>query len=150
MIDTDTPDDDRALAALEKIHVDCGVTLTKEEIIEFISEPIYLGPPARLSKPKRGPHSRDTQYQQSFERRKGLYQRLVRNSKSARAGGSANKSAAQPVQLEIARLAKKLVGTIQRHKLASTIYAILWANKVIKLPPDLRTVRAHLKKIIAA
>lgn len=148
MID-DADDDSRALAAMKAIHSKGGDELTRSEAVEFIRRPVYLGAPLRVKKPKRGPHSLDTQYQKYFEMRKGLYQRLVRNPQSSLVGGEANQMTVEPIHQEIKRLAMKLKGSIQIRKMASTIYAILWADESIKRPPDVRTIREILKKISA-
>lgn len=72
-------DDARAaIVAMTVIQETGGTPLSTAETVAFVEQPIYLGTPSRAPKPKAGPWSRDTQYDPSFLRRKGLFQKLVR------------------------------------------------------------------------
>ena len=52
--------------------------LSREEEIVFILRPIFMGSPMPLPAKSRGRKPKRNQYDLAYERRKGLYQRLVR------------------------------------------------------------------------
>ncbi|TVO65935.1 hypothetical protein [Denitromonas ohlonensis] len=74
------PDDEGladALAAINATHTNGGRLLSKQDAIEFITKPIYLGHPKTAPYRGRGRRPTRTQYDDALDRRKGPYQRLV-------------------------------------------------------------------------
>jgi hypothetical protein len=68
---------DAALNVIKAILRAGGRVMSKDEIIDFIQRPMLLGKPQEDSS-RRGPKSRKSQYDRAYERRKGLYHKLVR------------------------------------------------------------------------
>lgn len=71
-------DEAEALQTIKEAHATGGQKMGVDEQIEFITRPLYLGPPALIPRGKRGPKTKRTQYDLALERRKGPFQRLVR------------------------------------------------------------------------
>lgn len=75
---------DAATQAIRAIHGTGGVPLSKQETIDFITRPFYLGPPELVKRDPRGRKRKTlrTQYEEAFDRRKNLYRKLVKNPKA--------------------------------------------------------------------
>lgn len=126
-----------------------GATLlSNEEAIEFITRPIYyMGFPNRLPAKARGRKPARTQYDLAYERRKGLYQKLVRLPQSRIKAADARRMIGNTTRDLILRIAAKLAPTTPRHKLASEILRYL--HKHPHLPQsDATTVRRIIKESI--
>lgn len=111
--------------------------LSREEVIEFISRPIYMGYPMPLLAKSRGRKPKRTQYDLAYELRKGLYQRLVRLPQN-RLGKTGGGYVPMDKILEIARkvpMKCKRVGKIKEQ---------LQLNKLAC--PDDSTIRKILRK----
>jgi hypothetical protein len=78
-------DEQAALALIKKIHAAGGQRLTKDEVLEFIAKPVYMGPVERLPAGKRGKRTKRTQYDEATTRRKRVYHKLKRLPESGAA-----------------------------------------------------------------
>jgi len=139
----DTKDDpEAAIAEIKKILAAGGNKLSKQEVIEFINRPIDMGFPRRIESRGRGPKPKRTQYDDAFNRRRGLYQRLVRLPKLRTGTGYVDVS-------EIKNLAIRLLRQgIKRHSLCKQIEYCL--AKDSKPCPDRSTLTRIMKRPIPA
>lgn len=95
-IDADVPADDRAsplselnrllelrdgpaqpLDIIKDVHRLGGNLLSKEELVELLKRPVWMGAPVQRRQSGAGRPSRKSQYDLAAERRKDLYRRLV-------------------------------------------------------------------------
>jgi hypothetical protein len=135
-------DFDAAIAAIKAIHAAGGRKLSESETIEFVTRPIYLGPPKRL-KPKgvgRGPQSRDNQYDKAVDRRKLIFHKLVRNPRSSIK--AAQKT--QPMRDRIIFFATGLSKKVSRSKRVTAVLDRLNAHGHY---PSRSTVQRVLRKL---
>lgn len=108
--------------------------LSREETIEFISRPIFMGHPMPLPAKSRGRKPTRTQYDLAYERRKGMYQRLVRLPKLQLGNGYMPKK-------EILKIASKIPMKCKRAT------AVKQKLDLLGLPsPDISKIRAFLRK----
>lgn len=133
---------DAAALRIKAIHAEGRQTPTRAEVIELLERPIYLGMPKPIPPKKRGrkPKQVRTQYDVSYQRRRGLIYRLKRLP-SLRVG-------VRTIQHgEIERLFQERLdrGTVPR-KLVSAVLAALQKDPT-KPRPDPRTLRRILAKM---
>ena len=126
-----------ALNALKRAHVSGGREFSKSEAIDEITKPRYLGPPATVSKSKRGPKTKRTQYDLAYDRRKDLYRRLVRLPALRLGSGYVNEE-------EILALAAELSQTTPTRHLVREVQKTLELRRGIT--PDESTTRKVLRK----
>lgn len=79
------------LPALKDALLKHGRELSKEEAIEFLQRPIWLGPPKLVARGKRGPQSKRNQYDLAVARRREPLRRLKKLP--AQSGKAAKKAA---------------------------------------------------------
>jgi len=94
-------DPDAVAVLISEIHADGGQLLTNDQVVEFISRPIYLGSANHLGHyhvradgvitfvsdtARRGPKSKKSKYDLAYERRQDIYRRLVKLKKGVRLG----------------------------------------------------------------
>ena len=117
----------------------------------FLLRMPYLGPPQRVPAPERGPHPLDTQYTAAFERRKGLFHRLVRNPMSAKAGGMKARTIGkrEAIRNHVEWWAETLMRSVEtkRTSRASLVGAILRRCRMKYKTVSESTVRRVLKEM---
>ena len=125
-----------ALDAIKAIHALGGTRLPKAETVEFISMPVYLGPPepAKLTAKgtpvktgQSGPKSKRTQYDDACDRRKNLYRRLV-TAPNARRIVSVEKICEVFDSLVAKTSSRELIGAIEHHLVRLGMVASTRAN----------------------
>jgi len=129
--------DDEVLAAMRAVHADGGRVLSRDEAIAFIAKPIHLGRPKTRPYAGRGRRPTRTQYDEAGDRRKGLYQRLVRLPSLRLDSGDV------PHKL-IVDIARRLQPKIAKRDLARVVEQALASKRIA--PPHRDTIRRHLKK----
>jgi len=129
--------DDEVLAAMRDALADGGRALSRDEAIAFIAKPINLGRPQTPPYAGRGRRPTRTQYDEAGDRRKGLYQRLVRLPSLRLDSGDV------PHNL-IVDIARRLQPTAAKRDLARLVEQTLAGKRIA--PPHRDTIRRHLKK----
>jgi hypothetical protein len=133
-------DETDVLRAIREIHAAGGRVLTREETLEFITRPYYLGPPEPLPSGKRGPKTKRTQYDAAYERRKGLFHRLKRLPDSRKLAGDPLRD-----RVEAAALAEL---ALHPDKPARTLSRRVWLALTKKgFIHDIGTIRRNLKSL---
>ncbi|MBF3536946.1 hypothetical protein [Burkholderia pseudomallei] len=136
-------DEPEALRRIKELRAAGGTPLTRDETVEFITRPIWMGypePQNQQSEPKRRgrPAKRvRTQYDHAIDRRKDLYRRLVKLPNVRTGKGYIDRTDIER-RLEECR-AKK----VPRHKWVSTTCASLERDGK---PCEERTVRRVKKE----
>lgn len=76
----ETSDLDAALTLIKEAHRTGGIRFSVEETRDFLMRPVWLGAPTAQPRGKRGPAKKAvvTQYDLAYQRRKGLYHKIVR------------------------------------------------------------------------
>lgn len=117
--------------------------LSREEVVEFIAKPVYMGTPERIPAKRRGPKQKRTQYDEAYDRRKGLYHRLVRLPKT---GTTACRSKGDALRDSIRKYAEELAEhSAPQHKLVSAISRRMTRDRI--QPPDDSTLRKKLREL---
>jgi len=114
-----------ALAAIKEAYKHPR-TLTREETIEFITRPVNLGWPQRMPSKGRGPKPKRTQYDDAFNARRGLYQKLVRLPRQSKAATEAS----IPKRHEVSERSRKLVAPVVRKLRKQGIHERNLVNKI--------------------
>lgn len=129
------------LRLVKEAHA-AGRELTRDEVVEVITRPIYMGRPQVPRSPvgKRGPKPGKDQYRLAFERRRDLYRRLVTLPELGRASGWLARHEYVCLLVEVA-LNERIAS---RRKVAAVSHRLALAAQPA---PDMRTVRRHLAAI---
>ncbi len=131
---------EEAMRLIKAIHATGGRKLTRDEALEFIVKPLYLGPPEAMPSGKRGPKTKRTQYDAAYERRKGLFHRLKRLPDSRKLAGVPLRD-----QVEAAALAEL---ALHPDKPARTLTRRVWIALMKKgFIHDIGTIRRNLKAL---
>lgn len=138
------------LAVVEQmraVHAAGGTALSREETIDFITRPIWFGPPLRVTPKARGRRPRRTQYDDAVARRKGLYHRLVRLPGMSFVGGTAASDSTLKARKQIQTLALRLAPTVPPRKLATSIFRVAERERSSREPstPSIETIRRVLR-----
>lgn len=103
------PDVEAMQALVDSIQVPVRLKLSRSERLEFremaafAMRPPWLGAARRVPKPKAGPWPRDTQYDNAFLRRKGLFHKLVRLPKQRVGAGKIDLQIMENLAVRLAR-----------------------------------------------
>ncbi len=133
---------DEVLRLVKEVHATGGRTLPRDEVIEHITRPIYMGRPRvpEKSAGQRGPKPRKDQYQLAHDRRRDLYRRLVALPELGRASGWLARTEYMDTLTEVAFDAQ-----VADRRRASEV--LLRLARSSGAAPDARTVRRHLDAI---
>ena len=119
-----------------------GRPLSLEETIEFINRPVSLGFPEAIAGGKRGPKPKRNQYDLAYERRKGLYHKLVR---WPQAGAQARRKIGDNSMESVAAIVKELPPTTKRREVVNKIQRIMRQRNMPM--HDETTIRSKLRNI---
>ena len=116
---------DSAVALIKNLHHKGGKESNRDDAIAFITQPIWMGLPKKISAMARGRKPKKTQYDLAYERRKGLHHRWVRLPENGLSGGLGKRRSTQNLREQILALADKLSPTTPRHKLTTEILRVM-------------------------
>lgn len=134
-----TKHDPEACYEAMKLALQRPIQLSREETLEFITKPIYMGMPHTQPYSGKGPRPKLTQYDDAYDRRKGLYHRLARLPSLRRGKGYAENT--------IRNVANKLAPSY-KSKQRQFVAAIIRELELSGEPaPNEKTVRGVLCKL---
>jgi len=124
------------LQQIKQVHAAGGTPLSKEQAIEFVGRPVYMGLPDPVTKARgRKPLRVRTQYELALARRRDLHRRLVKLPILRTGTGYADRGYREYIERQLeACLAQK----IPRRRWVSTVCERLHRDRK---PCDERTVR---------
>lgn len=124
-----------ALSVLKEILRGPGRPMLRDEAIAFINQPMFLVRPT-AQPGKRGPKKRRTVYDEAFDRRRGIYHRLVRLPEARRATGRQFRERVRKVAEEVLALGitrRKFISTVtERLQLAGFTHDRTSVSRVLK------------------
>ena len=133
---------DEVLRLVKEVHATGGRTLPRDEVLELITRPIYMGRPRVPAKPagQRGPTPRKDQSRLAHERRRDLWRRLVALPELGRASGWLARTEYMDTLTDVAFDAQ----VTDRRRVSEVLRRLARSSGAA---PDARTVRRHLGAI---
>lgn len=115
-----------AIDQMKAIHAAGGTPLTDDEVLEFITRPIWMGAPKVPERPPgtAGPKPKRTQYDLAFDRRKDLYRKRVKLPAFRPKGSAARRLIGARTHERLLRLAME-AGNVAPHKRVSEMIRIM-------------------------